>query len=222
MHKEKHIYKCIAFRSIAFINQFYLYIMMSCGTSSRLLHLFMNYFICKESQRNQFWVSHRVQWGCWKLTVNFFLPQLMPFIHLLRTHGSTGNNLRAGGRVVIRRVPVHTEKWDNSQSNAVHGEANIKHIMRLECLGCTHYSGHTKVFSGANIWLMSKAGKCVGQRGSKQRFWDGNALETFQGNQEGWVVGGREGKRKWPDPPVPFLICKRWRVIIISQGWGEN
>lgn len=36
------------------------------------------------------------------------------------------------------------------------------------------------------------------------------------------ISGGREWEREWPDPPGPFLIWKRQRVIIFSQTQGRK
>lgn len=86
------------------------------------------------------------------MTVNFFVLQVMPFIHLLSTHCRTGNILSAGGRVVTKtRFPVFTEKTDKTHSNIMHWETKTKHVKRLECLRCSQYGGQRRVLRGANI-----------------------------------------------------------------------
>lgn len=96
------------FSSIA---QFYFYIMMSCGTS-KLLGILLSYCIYRVRKKSV-WSVKQSSVGLWKLTVNFFLLQVTPFIHLFRTHCRTGNILSAGGRVMPKtRFPAFTEKTD--------------------------------------------------------------------------------------------------------------
>lgn len=98
-------------RSISSIAQFYFYIMMSCGTS-KLLGILLSYCIHRVRKKSV-WSVKQSSVGLWKLTVNFFLLQVTPFIHLFRTHCRTGNILSAGGRVMPKtRFPAFTEKTD--------------------------------------------------------------------------------------------------------------
>lgn len=86
------------------------------------------------------------------MTVNFFVLQVMSFIHLFSTYCRTGNILSAGGKVMTKtRFPVFIEKTDKTHSNNMHWETTMKNVKRLECLRCSQYRGQRRVLRGANI-----------------------------------------------------------------------